>query len=126
MKKQILEAILSADENELVYINNTYAQSCNMHDSEIYGNDEDFFATFYPNVGDGLRVAQAVFYGDYNYSHDFVKFNGYGNLESISYFGTNDLCESIETMAEYIAENFEEFNHLDIFSDIEETEEIEA
>jgi hypothetical protein len=29
-------------------------------------------------------------------------------------------------MAEYIAENFEEFNHLDIFSDIEETEEIEA
>jgi hypothetical protein len=126
MKKQILDAILSADETDLVYINNTYAQSCNMYDSEIYGNDEDFFATFYPNAGDGLRVAQAIHYGDYNYSHDYVIFNGYGNLESFHTMDTDKLCELPEVMAEYIAENFEEFNHLDTFADIEEIEEIEA
>jgi hypothetical protein len=125
MKNQILNAINSATENELIDINNAYCQACNMHDSEVYENDEEFFNVFYPNAGDGLKVARAVFYGDYNYSHDWVKFNGYGNLESISCFGIEDLCELPETMAEYIAENFEEFNNLNVFSDIEETEEIE-
>jgi hypothetical protein len=125
MKNQILNAINSATENELIDINNAYCQACNMHDSEVFENDEEFFNLFYPNAGDGLKVAQAVFYGDYNYSHDWVKFNGYGNLESISYFEIKDLCEFPETMAEYIAENFEEFNHLDVFSNIEETEEVE-
>ena len=126
MKKQILEAINSANQYDLIELNNTYCQSINDSDSQVFENDEEFFSMFFPNAGDGIKVARAIFYGDYNYSHDFVKFNGYGNLESISHFGTDDLCESIETMAEYIAENFEEFSHLDIFSDIEETEEIEA
>jgi hypothetical protein len=126
MKKQILDAILSADENELIYINNAYCQAINNSDSEVFDNDEEFFSMFFPNAGDGIKVARAIFYGDYNYSHNWVKFNGYGNLESISFFGVDDLCELPEVMAEYIAENFEEFNHLDTFADIEETEEIEA
>lgn len=47
---------------------------------EYYYNDEDFFNIYFGiNTLDAVR---AVCFGDYNYSDDFVRFNGYGNLES--------------------------------------------
>ena len=108
----IKKAIYDLDTNQLIELNNIYCQSAGYYDNEIYNNDEDFFSTFYPNPGDGLKVAQAIFYGDYNYSHDYVKFNGYGTLESINYFEVSDLCELPETMADFIEDNFSDFDHL--------------
>ena len=108
---KIINIINKMTTDQLIELNNRYCQSI-CSEGEIYENDEEFFNLFFPNAGDGLRVAQAVFYGDYNYSHNYVKFNGYGNLESLDYFEVNDLCELVSTMAEYIAENFEEFNDL--------------
>jgi hypothetical protein len=47
---------------------------------EYYYNDEDFFNIYFGiNTLDAVR---AVCFGDYNYNDDFVRFNGYGNLES--------------------------------------------
>jgi hypothetical protein len=124
LKTQLLNAINKADENfnsnQLLELNNAYCEAINNMDNQIFSNDEDFFEMFFPNAGDGLRVAQAVHYGDYKYSHDYVMFNGYGNLQSYDYISAKELCELPETMAEYIAENFNEFSHLDLFSDIEE------
>jgi hypothetical protein len=124
LKTQLLNAINKADENfnsnQLLELNNTYCEAINNMDNQIFSNDEEFFEMFFPNAGDGLKVAQAVFYGDYNYSHDYVMFNGYGNLQSYDYISVKELCELPEVMAEYIAENFNEFSHLDLFSDIEE------
>lgn len=108
----IINQINELSQSELVDLNNAYCDACNMHDSYIYRNDEDFFSTFYPNANDGLRVAQAVFYGDYNYSHDYVTFNGYGNLQSYSYIDTDKICELVSVIAEYIAENPHEFSHI--------------
>lgn len=119
--KQIVDAINNMTESELINLNNTYCQCCNI-DSEVYGNDEDFFATFFPNAGDGLKVAQAVHFGNYNYSHDWVRFNGYGNLESIATFGLDDLCESVQVIAEYVSENESEFSDLFDFTEIAEAE----
>ena len=110
--ENILSQINEFTESQLIELNNTYCQSAGYYDNEIYCNDEDFFSTFYPNPGDGLKVAQAIFYGDYNYSHDYVKFNGYGNLESINYFEVRDLCELPDVIADYISENFSDFEHL--------------
>ena len=124
LKTQLLNAINKADENfnsnQLLELNNTYCEAINNMDNQIFSNDDEFFEMFFPNAGDGLKVAQAVFYGDYNYSHDYVMFNGYGNLQSYDYISVKELCELPEVMAEYIAENFNEFSHLDLFSDIEE------
>ena len=124
LKTQLLNAINKADENfnsnQLLELNNAYCEAINNMDNQIFSNDEDFFEMFFPNAGDGLRVAQAVHYGDYKYSHDYVMFNGYGNLQSYDYISAKELCELPETMAEYIAENFNEFSYLDLFSDIEE------
>lgn len=76
----------------------------------MWENDEEFFNTFFEGkTNEALRSAH---FGDYNWSHNYVKFNGYGNLESFDYFEIKDLCEYPETMAEYIEENFNDFEFL--------------
>jgi hypothetical protein len=117
--QQVIDIINDMNEAELVQLNNEYCQSAQYNDNEIFTNDDDFFATFFD--GDTIGAVRAVSYGDYNYSHNYVKFNGYGNLESFSYFRVDDLCENVETMAEYIAENLHDFYQFDI----EEVEEVE-
>lgn len=109
--KQVIELIYDMDDNDLIQLNNEYSQDINATDSEIWPNDEDFLTTFFPNNPDAL--ARAIFYGDYNYSHNYVRFNGYGNLETFNYFEAKDLCELVQTMAEYITENPKNFTQFD-------------
>ena len=121
--QQIIDTINEMTEGELVELNNDYCRSASYHDDEVHANDEDFFATYFDN--DVMGAVRAVSYGSYNYTHTYVKFNGYGNLESFSYFRVEDLCEHIETMAEYIADNLHDFYQFDI-EEIEEIEEEET
>lgn len=110
-KEQVIDVINSMDDAELITLNNEYCQEIGDADSEIWGNDEDFLCTFFGNNPDAL--ARAIFYGDYNYSHDYVKFNGYGNLETMNYFEVSDLVELVPTIAEYICENPRNFSQFD-------------
>ena len=110
--QEIIDAINAMDENELVQLNNEYCRSINATDSEIYSNDDDFMETFFGRGTAPMRLAQAICYGDYQYYHEFVRFNGYGNLETFQNMTTDQLCELVPTMAEYIAENFYEFEYL--------------
>lgn len=118
LKNQITEILTGATGTDIMEINNQYAQNCNFQDSEIYFNDEEFFSMFYPNAGDGLKVAQAVFYGDYNYSHEYVVFNGYGNLQSFSYLDSNNLCELIDNIADDIMNDYNSYSHINILSNL--------
>jgi hypothetical protein len=102
----IIEQINNLSESELIELNNIYAQSIGSED-EIYGNDEDFFDTFF--IGNANGALRAAHFGTYNWSHEYVKFNGYGNLESFDSFTVKDLCECVETIAEYATENQSEF-----------------
>jgi hypothetical protein len=105
----IIAEINEMSESNLIDLNNTYCDSCNIPDNHIYNNDEEFFEML---NWSGLRVAQAVFYGNYNYSHAWVTLDGYGNLQSYHYFTTDELVELPKVMAEYIAENYNDFQHL--------------
>lgn len=50
---------------------------------EYHINDEEFFKTYFGNdIMEGIRATQ---YGDYRYNDEYVKFNGYGNLDSCNY-----------------------------------------
>ena len=60
----------------------------------FYENDEDFFNTFF--VDNPMEVARATFYGNYKYCDEFVRFNGYGNLESF------DEYEAMKEIKSYI------------------------
>jgi len=107
--KKIVKLIDEMTQDELIQLNNTYCQNIGS-DDEIWDNDEEFFNVFFENKV--LEAVRAVCYGEYNYSDNYVKFNGYGNLESFNYFEVKDLCELPQTMAEYIEENFSDFEYL--------------
>ena len=107
---QIIDLINDMDNNELIQLNNEYCQSANYLDDEIYSNDDEFFETFYGT--NTLKAIQATQFGDYRYHDNWVKFNGYGNLDSFNSV-INNLCELVPTMAEYIAENYEDFTQFD-------------
>ena len=73
---------------DLIYSINSHDES--LIDLEYYYNDEEFFNIFFGiNTMDAVR---AVCFGDYRYNDDYVRFDGYGNLESINKY---------ELMAEY-------------------------
>ena len=106
----IIEEINCFDNDQMVQLNNEYCDQQNCPDDQIYSNDANFFADVYG--GDVMEAVRAVSYGDYNYSHDWVKLNGYGNLESMNVIDEDDLCESIDTIAEEVADNFHNYDHL--------------
>lgn len=121
----IIEEINSFDSDQLVQLNNTYCDNVNYPDDQIYSNDANFFAD---NFSDMMEAVRAVSYGDYNYTHDWVTYNGYGNLVTMSSVGTDDLCENIEIIAENVSENFSDYDYLfdideDDFEDDEDEEE---
>lgn len=118
--QQVINVINRMDRDDLIQLNNEYAQSINAFDDEVRFNDDDFLNTFFDKDLSGL--ARAICYGDYRYSDELVRFNGYGNLESFNYFGVDDLCELVPTIAEYICENPSEFTQFDeiYFNNIED------
>lgn len=118
--QQVISLIHGMDRDELIQLNNEYCQSINAYDDEVRFNDDDFLNTFFDKDLTGL--ARAICYGDYRYSDDLVRFNGYGNLESFNYFQAEDLCELVPTIAEYIIENPADFSQFDLidFNNIED------
>lgn len=118
----IVSLINDMDTNELIDLNNTYCRENNI-DSEVFENDEEFFNMFFENKP--FEVVRACHFGSYNFSDDYVQFNGYGNLDTLNYFEVKDLCESAERIAEYAIENESEFSHLFDFDELE-VEEDEA
>ena len=73
---------------------------------DVYENDEEFFNTFFEN--NPMEAVRATYYGDYNFNDNYVKFNGYGNIESFSEYGYEELLkENIEEITENLIEYVE-------------------
>lgn len=89
-----------------------------------YENDEEFFETMFQTKDE---VARAVCYGDYNYTDDYVKFNAYGNLESVSQWELEEKLNEYkeEIIDEYLSayEEDKEYFNDDVIKKIEEWEE---
>lgn len=81
-EQAIREYIDGLSDSELVKLHNEYCREQNYSDDEIYTNDEDFFNTYFE--GKTLEAVRAVCFGEYEYQNEYVKFNGYGNLESFN------------------------------------------
>lgn len=63
--------------------------------------DEEFFNIYFENKP--MEAARAVFFGNIeNWADDYIKFNAYGNLESVSeYTAENIIEDNIEEIFEY-------------------------
>ena len=71
----------------------------------VYNNDEEFFDIFFAN--NPAEVARAIHYGDFNYNDEYIKFNGYGNLETLSEYDYEELLkenveEVIDCLIKYV------------------------
>lgn len=111
----VIEYINSLTDEEKVRLHNDFCRNCNYPDNEIYINDEEFFNTFFSN--NVIEAVRAVSYGEYNYCHEYVMFDGYGNLQSFNYPDEYIFSPDI---ASDILENPENY---DIDLEEEETEE---
>ena len=117
---KIKQALKGLEPEDKLNMWNEYCSENGDPDNQIYENDEEFFNLFYAN--DVFGAVQRAIYGEYNPMHDFVTFNGYANLESISsseglerYIDDNKLAEYIDgqnDISDYLEIEDEEANEV--------------
>lgn len=113
----IIEALADLSTSELVEVHNHYCREISSED-EIYANDEEFFEMM---GWDGHTALQRAHFGEYRWNDEYLKLNGYGNLESTDY--PEDSWIDKSEIAAYIDENREAFeDYFDFEKSEEETE----
>ena len=71
------------DDSTKISIRNKHCCEHNC-DEEIFSFDEEFFDMFF-SASTAIEVARAVYFGNIqSWNDEYIKFNGYGNLESMS------------------------------------------
>lgn len=100
-KLEVVENKLKDMYEDIIPLWNEYCVDVCSNDT-IYNNDEEFFNEHFSDPYEAIRCA---FNGDYSYTSDYVKFDGYGNLESISFM--SDAIEYDE-LAKWYLEYYED------------------
>ena len=108
-KNEIIETIKEMNSTQIFELNNRFCDELNYYDDYCYYNEEEFFDNYFIEK---MEVARAVQYGDYNFNHKYVKFDGYGNLESTDFLDWKNLPDIVENIAECVLENYEQFEDL--------------
>lgn len=114
-KETIIAQIKEMSSEEIMGLNNLLCDNLNLGDDMLFFNDEEFFNMAFGT--DLLRAVQATQFGEYSYNHDFVMFNGYGNLDSFQYLDHNNLFDILDNIADYIIEDFD--TYAEFFNGIE-------
>lgn len=103
-------------------------RECNSYDGSLEDycyeiNDEDFFNVHFTEPMEAVRAA---YFGEYQYSDDYVRFNAYGNLKSASTWDFEQELkdgkdEIVERYIEMLEDNsVSEYEHL--FEEVEDDE----
>lgn len=71
---------------------NDSLENLGYNDDMIFPLDEDGVNALFPNPWDALRSAH---FGDINFTHDYFRFNGYGNIETLSDWQIDELYNEI-------------------------------
>ena len=127
-KEKIREYLLNNEETLLDVVSELNSWNGCLENLEFWENDEEFFNTFFNNPMEAIR---ATYYGDYNYNDDYVKFNGYGNIDSYSeYERIEEIKDNIDDIVDNLIECYyniyinEELENL-LLESLEEEEEEE-
>jgi hypothetical protein len=100
--------------SERIAIFNEYCYEHGDADNAIHSFDEEFFETYF---SDPMEAARATFFGEIqSWSDEYIRFNAYGNLESLSEY------DALKEIEDYLEEIFE---HPDTWDDYIEDEEDE-
>ena len=127
-KEKIREYLLNNEETLLEVVSELNSWNSCLDNLDFWENDEEFFNTFFDNPMEAIR---ATYYGNYNYNDDYVKFNGYGNIDSYSeYERIEEIKDNIDDIVDNLIEYYyniyinEELENL-ILELLEEEEEEE-
>lgn len=121
LKAQLMEEIENFTSSEIFELNNTFCIEANYHDDMIHELDDYTLDEIFHGQTPSQIIKQTA-YGDFNYSHDYFRFDGYGNLESLSFLDVSSLPDFVGNIVDFILENPSEFSS--IFVDLEELLEI--
>ena len=102
--KELLENLNYENITEMLHHCNGYGGY--FEDLFFYENDDYFFENYFT---DKIDVARAICYGNYDYMEPYVRFNAYGNLESLSSY---EMEEEIMGWKEEIVKKY-----LELYSD---------
>lgn len=92
-------------------------------DDEIYDFDDEFFNIFFE--GKPMEAVRAAHFGNINcWNDDYIKFNAYGNLESLSIWQAVDVASSY-TKEIYELDKFDDYIDMSEYDCPEEDEEEE-
>lgn len=105
--EEVEELAANWNASQWVSANNTYCSENGYTDNEIFDFDDDFFNTFFESKP--MEAARSAHFGEINWNDDYITFNGYGNLKSISKYAVE---REIDTKAiiEDILENPENYD----------------
>ena len=92
---KVLELTENWDDSDWLNAYNTYCDYMNYNDDVIYSFDDDFFDTHFSSKP--MEAARAASFGNINWSHDWITFDGYGNLKSIDSITDYIDMEAIKT-----------------------------
>lgn len=78
--------------NQQIAIYNEYQLEHNNADDMLYDFDEEFFDMAFEGKNP-MEVARATYFGKINWNDEYIRFNGYGNLESVSEFDAEEMID---------------------------------
>ena len=101
-EEKIREYLLNNEETLLDVVSELNSWNGCLENLEFWENDEEFFNTFFDNPMEAIR---ATYYGDYNYNDEYVKFNGYGNIDSYTeYERIEEIKDNIDDIVDNLIE----------------------
>ena len=97
----IIEVLEGLTDDELLNVHREYLKETNGYDDKIYTLDDlDMIA----EGQDAYWLLCRAFYGDFNPTADYFKFDGYGNIQSIFSYELSSYID-MEDIAEYCVDN---------------------
>ena len=111
-KGMILEELEEINCDEIISMYRDYLINDDRYDDEIYENDEYFFETFFAN--NPMEAVRATHYSNhYNFMEPYVRFNGYGNLETLGEYEVEKEAKGDNYFIGYLYENHKDFSKYD-------------
>ena len=105
--------------DDIMNLNNRIAEDLRFDWMYVYDNQDEDVINDILDTKNPIEILRMASSGEYNVGHDFVRFNGYGNL--ISSNCISDLTFDYELMADWIINHPEEAEDFGI--DLEEDDE---
>lgn len=116
VREKVTEYLLENVDELRQIANEIHSYSGDLEHLQFWENDEEFFETFFSH--NPMEAVRASFYGDYRYADPYVRFDGYGNLESLEEYQIEDeLKNSVDEIIDLMIENK---GNIDLPDEVEE------